>query len=259
MYDNRCAEIADVSGPAEAHTIIFLHGLAWNRQMWMYQQRELEKEFLVVTIDLLGHGSQADEPFQLDQAIQNVITSITYVHKKRVLLVGLSLGGYVAIACAHRHPELIAGIVISGSCVIYQGWLALLARINGLLLSRIYSEKMLIKMQEAALLSIYPGEYVKPLIEAGFHFKKSGEAFFALAGKDFRKELHTYPGPVLIVNGADDQRNRKAEEAMLAAAQHTQLVIIENAGHLCSIDQPMIFTKAIFDFAHTISWDAIQQ
>lgn len=255
MQDYECNGSVDVRGPGDAQTILFLHGLAWNRKMWVYQQEVLEKEFSVVAIDLPGHGSQAHKPFQFEEAIQTVMNSITCTTKRQVLLVGLSLGGYIAISCAHRYPERIAGLVISGSCVAYRGWLGLLAHLNGLLFTHIYRENTLVPMQEQALLSSYPAEYAKPIIEAGFHFKTSGSAFSSLAGKNFHKQLRTYTGPVLILNGEHDVRNRKAEQTMLASAQHAQLAIVENAGHLCNMDQPSNFTQAIADFAYTIPWE----
>jgi pimeloyl-ACP methyl ester carboxylesterase len=255
MQEHELNGIANTSGPAGAPVILFLHGLGWNRKMWLYQQQALEKEFLVVTLDLPGHGSQIDRPFQFEEAVRIVMHTADAITASKILLVGLSLGGYVAITCAHRHPERIAGLIIAGSCVLYQGWLGVLARLNGLLLSRVYSEKALVQMQEQSVMSTYPADYARPIVETGFRFKTSGRAFTDLAGKNFRAQLHTYYGPVLILNGEHDARNRKAEQAMLASAQNGQLLVIENAGHLCNMDQPASFTSAVAGFAHTISWE----
>ncbi len=92
----------DVAGPAHAYPIVLVHGAAWTRNMWVQQTEALSDEFRVIAVDLPGHGMLREQPFQLATACQSVMESLKQETSDRALIVGLSLGGYVAMACAHE-------------------------------------------------------------------------------------------------------------------------------------------------------------
>jgi pimeloyl-ACP methyl ester carboxylesterase len=104
----------DVAGPRDAFPIVLVHGAAATRKMWVPQMEALADEFRVIAVDLPGHGMLREQPFRLEAAVQTVMESLRHQTRDRALIVGLSLGGYVAMACAHDHPQQIAGLVLSG-------------------------------------------------------------------------------------------------------------------------------------------------
>jgi pimeloyl-ACP methyl ester carboxylesterase len=120
----------DVAGPRDAFPIVLVHGSASTRNMWVPQMETFSDEFLVIAVDLPGHGALREQPFRLEAAIQAVMESLRHQSHDRALIVGLSLGGYIAMACAHEHPQEIAGLVLSGCCIDYRGALGFLI-VNG--------------------------------------------------------------------------------------------------------------------------------
>lgn len=238
----------DLAGQPDAPPIVFLHGAAGTRHMWLPQMDALADEFRVIALDLPGHGAEARYPFRLDTAARDVVMVIDQHAHGRALLVGLSLGGYVAMAVAQRSPAHAAGLILSGSSIVYRGVLGGLARLNALLL-KLYSERWLTRMNKTTVRQMFPPALAEPQIAAGFYWKAAGQGFGAIAGTDFHPALRAYPGPVLILNGAHDRLNRAGEAALAAAARHAEVQIITGAGHATNLEQPEAFTAAVRAFA----------
>jgi len=83
----------------------------------------------VLAVDLPGHGERLGERFTLDGAVDAVSDGVDRVGG-RALVVGLSLGGYVAIETRARHPERVVGLVAAAcstppSTRLRGGWLVL--------------------------------------------------------------------------------------------------------------------------------------
>src|SRR5215471_10032695 len=112
--------VYDVAGPRDAFPIVLVHGAAATRKMWLPQLEALSEEFRVIALDLPGLGPLREPPFQLQAAVQAVMESPRQHTHNRALIVGLSLGGYVAMVCANAHPQEIAGLVLSGCCLDYR-------------------------------------------------------------------------------------------------------------------------------------------
>lgn len=220
--------------------------------MWLPQMKSVSGEFRVIALDLPGHGSLSKTPLTLDAAVDTVQQTIDQDAGGRALLVGSSLGGYVAMEAACRRPEQIAGLVLSGASAEYRGLLGVRARINALML-RLFSANPVRRRMEGILEGTPLSASELSLIQnAGFYPKSWARAFQLVAGKNFRAKLQGYPGPVLILNGEDDTLNRKGEAALAAAAQHARIEIIENAGHLCNLQEPEAFSKAVRTFARSV-------
>ncbi len=155
----------DVAGPAQAFPIVFVHGAAWTRNMWMPQMEALADEFRVIAVDLPGHGTLREQPFQLATACQTIIESLRQETQNRALIVGLSLGGYVAMACAHEYTQDIAGLMLSGCCIDYRGIFGLLSRLDSSLVTTLFSERRLTRIQEKALLGQFPKDIIEPQLK----------------------------------------------------------------------------------------------
>ena len=243
----------DVAGPRDAFPIVLVHGAAATRKMWVPQLEALSEEFRVIALDHPGHGALREQPFQLQAAVQAVMESLRHQTPDRALMVGLSLGGYVAMACAHDHPQQIAGLVLSGCCIDYRGALGILSWLDSSLVTTLFAEDRLSRMQAKALRSRFPEALVAPQLEAGFSWKVAPRAYRELASHDFPAMLRSFAGPALVLNGENDKPNRKREAALLSAAQDGQLQIVKQAGHVCNLDQPEAFTQQVRTFAKRLS------
>ncbi|WP_049921754.1 alpha/beta fold hydrolase [Halopiger djelfimassiliensis] len=244
----------DVDGPADAQAIVFVHGAVMTRQMWLPQRRDLAGEFRVVAPDLPGHGTRAHERFQLEPAVAQLREVIRNDTDGTAILVGLSLGGYVATEYAHRHPSDVDGLVLSGSSANPVRGLELLTRATGGL-ARLVTKPDLGKRGVEWVATRWvrnrdlPSDIETAIIEAGFYPKPFGEAGPDIAGRDFRTALSTYPGPTLVLNGENDTIMRRGEQAHAAAAQNGRVEVLADVGHICNLHRPAAYTSHVRRFA----------
>lgn len=130
----------DVAGDQGAPAIVFLHGLAVSSWMWADQVRALSGRFRCITIDLPGNGASHDVPWRsFADSADAVAGVVAATPTGRAHVVGLSLGGYVAVTLAARHPELVDDVVVSGITTgpLAAGWRdRLLTRVGGAVMRR---------------------------------------------------------------------------------------------------------------------------
>jgi pimeloyl-ACP methyl ester carboxylesterase len=239
-------------GPAASPAIVFVHGTRLTRAAWAAQLDDLGGEFRAIAVDLPGHGSRAGEPFSLEGAADVVAAAIrTGATDGRAIVVGLSLGGYVAMILAAREPELVRGLVLAGATaepigIRSVGFLALAAaldRLDGPALSRLNGWFFRTR---------YPPATAGPIIAGGFWARGGATALRALVGQRFMPRLATYPGPTLILNGEWDLPFRLSSGSFAGAARDARRVRLAGALHLSNLDRPAAFNHAIREFARSV-------
>jgi pimeloyl-ACP methyl ester carboxylesterase len=239
----------DVAGPEEAPTIVFLHGTRVTRAMWNPQVAALTDRYRVVTVDLPGHGVLADMPFRMPRAVA-IAWSVIDRNGGRAIVVGQSLGGYVAMELAAAHPGHVAGLVLCNSSAEPRAVARRAPRTVGVYLADRVGERYL--GRGAPVHAGGPTSAPAPRATNGWLFKGGYGAVVTALRTSFLPRLAAYPGPVLLVNGADDPLFRRAERTFLAACRDGRLRVIEGAGHLVSSEQPEAFNAAIREFAEVV-------
>lgn len=237
----------DVAGPADAPTIVFVHGAMMARSVWRPQIDALSERFRCITVDLPGHGTQRHHPFTLDEAAACVIRAIDEVAGGRAVLVGLSLGGYTAMVVAGRHPERVRGLVIAGATREPAGVSRLAFQLYGWGL-RLAPEPAVRAVAMAWFRRRY-GPVLGTAIVAGGHFAAGGgRAVLQLARSRFKDRLKAYGGPILVINGATDLVFRIGAGRFLAGVPGVTNRMIPWAGHLSNVDKPEAFTALVDEF-----------
>jgi pimeloyl-ACP methyl ester carboxylesterase len=241
-----------VEGPVDAPPIVFVHGAMMGRSVWHPQVSALSDRYRCITIDLPGHGSLRQRSFSLDAATEVVLDAIDREAGGRALLVGLSLGGYVAMTVAGRHPERVRGLVIAGSTREPVG----LSRLGFLLYGwslRLAPERVVRAVALAWFRRRY-GPVVGAAITAGGHFARGGgTAVRRLVGGRFRDRLAAYGGPILVINGTMDLVFRIGAGRFLAGVPGVTSRVIPRAGHLSNVDRPDVFTGLVEEFIGTLA------
>ena len=244
-----------VAGPLGAPSIVFVHGTRLTGAMWAVQQAELSGEFVTIAVDLPAHGARAGEPFALEGAANALAETIRdHATGGRAVVVGLSLGGYVAMALAARQPTLVRGLVLSGATAEPVGARSLPFLALATLMDRI-EVNLLDRINAAFFRSRYPARIAEPIIAGGFWPKGGAQALRAIAGEHFLPRLATYPGPTLILNGELDVIFRLSAPTFASAAVDARRVLLAGATHLASLDRPLAFSEGVRRFARSLPAD----
>jgi pimeloyl-ACP methyl ester carboxylesterase len=92
-------------------TIVLLHGFPETSGIWKNFTRRLSKDFRVIAIDLPGHGkSECFGKVHTMEFMAGVVRAVLKQERvRKCLLVGHSMGGYIALAFAEKYPELLKG------------------------------------------------------------------------------------------------------------------------------------------------------
>ncbi len=214
--------------------------------MWRHQREVLEARGIhVIAVDLPGHGRRMDERFTLGAAMQTIgdaVADATAATGTPPYLVGFSLGGYLSIDWAARHPGAICGL-LAASCgtvphrIVIGGWRLLAKGIHRLPDRGRW-------LNDTALRSLVPSPGADDVLAGGVALEVMDDVLVDLLRVDPVTSLAKIEMPVLFVNGQFDHIRWHAAR-YLAAVADGRLVTIPGASHMVSAAKPEAFTREL--------------
>ena len=236
-------------GPADAPAIVFVHGTRLTRAQWLPQVRRLSDRYRCIAIDLPGHGERAGEPFTMAAASDAILAAIEAEAPGRpAVIVGLSLGGYVAIEAAERCPERVAGLVLAGCSAEPVGPVAAVFR--GFAWGLEHAPGGGLDVVNRGFFRVrYGSRIADPIIAGGFWPIGGAQALRLVLRTRFVERLGRLWTPVLVVNGALDPVFGPGGDPWAAACRRGRHVVIARAMHLANLDRPAAFSELVASFA----------
>lgn len=106
-----------VSDDGLGRAVVFLHGFLESNAVWKDFTKPMQKEYRVIAIELPGHGNcpekaQGKSIEDMADYVHGVIGSLRV---EKCIIVGHSMGGYVAMAIAEKYPEMMQGLCLFNS------------------------------------------------------------------------------------------------------------------------------------------------
>lgn len=234
--------------------VLLLHGIRTSSTMWRAQVDALTRAGVPVqAIDLPGHGAHLGEAFTLEGARAAIDDAVGRLGG-RVLLVGLSLGGYLALDYTARHPDRVAALVAAACSTSPQvplraAWAELARWIER-------SPGSGAGLNAAVVRASLSPQAAQDIGAGGFALTVMSQALREIGELDPVADLAGLRCPVWVVNGRLDHF-RGQERRMLAAArssgQPVHHVVVPRAKHLVSLDAPVAFTRVVLE-----AWDVAQ-
>jgi pimeloyl-ACP methyl ester carboxylesterase len=110
--DDGLGIVCEVRGQGDT-ALVFLHGWCGDREYWKHQVGVFAGDYRVVTLDQAGHGESGKDRkrWTVSALAGDVEAVVKALGLKRVILVGHSMGGPVALLAAKRLPKTVIAVI----------------------------------------------------------------------------------------------------------------------------------------------------
>jgi pimeloyl-ACP methyl ester carboxylesterase len=224
-------------------TIVLLHGFLENQTMWDFFVQEYGKTYRVITIDLLGHGQTPCLGYvhTMEDQADAVHAVLQHLKVDKAIIMGHSMGGYIALAFAELYPEIVAGLVLQNSSSLPDSDERKTNRDRAIAAVK-QNATAFVRMSIANLFSEENREFfsqeIEDLRDQALQTPLQG-IVAALEGMKVRKSresiLHTANFPILLILGEKDQSLPYGEHAPQAEGTPVTLVTYPH-GHMAHIE-----------------------
>ncbi len=257
QHDGRTVRYADGGNPGDPDDpgVVLIHGSGMNRTAWQLQTRFLAHHgYRVAAVDLPGHGGSDGPPLDSIEAMGDWVAEIVGVLGfGSAHLVGHSMGTYIALETAKRHPDAVCSLVLLGTAAampvhpeLLDSAMNNISHAGGLMTSWGYSSRA------------HVGHHASP----GFWMLGGSRALIEVSpdgalGTDMAA-CESYGGavdaaasvtcPVSVILGSDDKMTpvRSAQKllaafdspALNATAPAVNVTVLDGVGHMIQFEDP---------------------
>ena len=247
----------DEAGTGEL--VLFMHGIGGNRTNWTQQVQKFGEHFLAVAWDARGYNGSEDYDGELDFSdfSRDILRLLKFYGRKKLHLVGLSMGGRIAQDFYALYPQHVATLTIVASFTGFrnfteadrQKFLSLrlkplveegkeprhIAPIVARTLSSPNATEEQYQRLVASMAALHKGSYIKTLKATTLYSRTA--------------ELDRIAVPTLLIFGeADTLTTADMGRQMQARIKGAKLVVVPKSGHLVNLEQPEAFEAALEPF-----------
>lgn len=240
--------------------VVFSHGLLWSAKMFAPQIRALADRFRCVSYDHRGQGRSQipkERTIEIETVTDDAVALIRALHLAPCHFVGLSMGGFVGMRIAARHPELVRSLTLIETAADPEPRenlpkyrvLNALARLN--LLGLVAPRVMPIMFGDTFLRDPERATERERLLDLLRTNRR--RIYRAVNGVLYRQGVEQEVGrircPTLIVRGDEDRAI--ALDRVLAlhgAIPGSELVRLPTGGHTITLEEPEAVSRALSDF-----------
>ncbi len=241
--------------------VLFLHhGLLYDGGMWAAQVPPLSDLGRVIVVDGPGHGkTEVPPPFSLEDQAGALADVFRALSIDRVVMIGHSWGGMLAMRAALLYPSQVAALALVDTSadaeslkrrVRYRLFVSFSRRFG---LPPAMVERDIAPLMLGRRTRRERPELVASLARTVNGYPRDGTARAALAvvvhRKNILESISAIHAPTLILCGKDDRATPVAcSEAIHARIAGSQMVLIEDSGHMAPFEQPKAVNAALVPF-----------
>jgi pimeloyl-ACP methyl ester carboxylesterase len=236
--------------------VVFLHGFPHDRTLWAAQLGALAVPTRTLACDLRGFGESRGTAEAIDDYADDVAAWMTALRLDPAVVVGLSMGGYVALALWRRHPDLFRGIVLANTRAGADDAAAREKRTEQIRAAETRGSELLADDLVRGMLG-KTTRARRPEVAERVHAMLARAPVDAVVGAlkamrgraDSTPTLPTITVPALVITGDEDTLIPASEaQAMHERLAHSRLEVIAEAGHLTNVERPASFNHVISEF-----------
>jgi len=235
--------------------LLFLHAFPFNALMWTAQLQSLSRHFHVIALDFPSFGASSPTPNVLTMDLAALITEnlLNHLDIKQTALAGLSMGGYIALACAEHMPQRISTLILADTHARADTSQKQQQRHKMVLELQQQGSDSLIQQFPLTILGKTTLQQRKNIIQQVQEIMKMASTdtiISAIKGMAMRPNrlaiLQQFTKPVSIIVGEEDTLTPLADaQEMAKVTPQATLHIIPKGGHLSNMEQPALFSNII--------------
>jgi 3-oxoadipate enol-lactonase len=250
-------------GEGTGDSLVLLHAFPLNGRMFEPQMAAFSGDRRVVAPDYPGFGRSPRTPAQPDvhyyaEGVRNLMDRL---HLERVVLGGVSMGGYVAFECMRLFPERVSALVLANTRPEPDSEEIRESRNEMALRVAQEGVGVLVELQMERLLApdtLQNDEDVVENVRAMILENSPDGAVAALGAMRERPDSTPLLGqinvPTLVVGGEEDGiSSPEVMGAMAAKIPEAHHVTISNAGHLSNLEAPEKFNATLKEFLNRMA------
>ena len=253
--------VGEAQGDPKAPEILFIHGLRQSRLSWEKQLADPAlRGFRIVSFDLRGHGDSGkpasfDAYSDADRWADDVAAVIAAAKLRRPVLVGWSLGGYVAGAYLRKYGgKAVAGVNLVDAVTKLSPELftAETGRFAATTTSHDLATRTAATAEFLAACFHQPPtalQMQRMLVFNGMTERAVYEGFLQTKTLDLEPHFKTYAGPILLTHGARDRLVRVAMSQRIKAIHpNSRLSLYRESGHSPFYEEPARYNRELAAF-----------
>ncbi len=238
--------------------VVFIHGAGGGSAAWNYQWDAFKLDFNLLAVDLRDHGlSKNIEPakkrYSFDLIAEDILKVLVHEQINQAHFITLSFGSVLIQDLSMRKPGLVMSVIMAGGIfkanILVKGFIHL-ARFFNLFLSypkmyRAFSKLLMPKERHQASRRVYQMHARKITNEEYLKWLGLYSKFFLTLKRFYHQKISF---PALVIMGSDDYVFLKAARSFTLQHDQVQLIVLEQAGHICNIDNPEQFNEIALQF-----------
>ncbi len=248
----------DLAGDGSGELVLFMHGIGGNRSNWRTQLPAFAERFSCAAWDARGYGESEDYdgPLAFDDFVADVLRALDHFGVAKGHLLGLSMGGRIAMRTALLHPERVATLTLVDT---HEGFAAFTAQ----------QRQAFVDSRRAPLLAgKEPADIAEPVARSligphatAEHLEELRRSIAALHKGSYIKSLEAtvaqvdlgdiaaIRAPAHFIVGADDPLTPPAmHNEMSAKLGGAPVSVLPRAAHLSNLENPPAFNRAALDW-----------
>lgn len=255
IYNNNLKINYRIEG--KGYAIVLIHGFLETSDTWKDFSKELSANFSVISPDLPGHGKSDlyNEPYSMCKYAESIFQILNKENISRALIIGHSMGGYVALAFAENYPYMLSGLCLFHSTPFADNEEKRKARTETIDLITKGNKNLICSNHAKAVYSDDNIEKYRKEIQKGEEIAKSMSnngiiaSLMTMKARIDRSDiLDTLQVPFLYIFGNNDRFIPHTILNKIDFPEDTSIEILKNSGHMGMIEEKEKSLKIINDF-----------